>query len=36
MKNEKYTLHEVKTAAEKRAWIDFPKQGLYKDYPNWV
>lgn len=36
MSNVKYTLHEVVTPADKRAWIDFPKQGLYKDYPNWV
>lgn len=36
MSNKKYTLHEVTTPADKRAWIDFPKQGLYRDYPNWV
>jgi hypothetical protein len=36
MSNKKYTLQEVKSAAEKQAWLDFPKKGLYKAYPNWV
>ncbi|MBQ1951414.1 MAG: hypothetical protein II345_00505, partial [Alistipes sp.] len=36
MSNKKYTLQEVQSAAEKQAWLDFPKKGLYKAYPNWV
>ena len=36
MSNKKYTLQEVKSAADKQAWLDFPKKGLYKAYPNWV
>ena len=31
-----YTLCEVLTPSDRRAWIDFPKKGLYKEYPNWV
>ena len=36
MNTKKYTLHEVTTPRDVRAWIDFPKKGLYKEYPNWV
>lgn len=36
MDTKKYTLHEVTTPRDVRAWIDFPKKGLYKEYPNWV
>lgn len=36
MSTKKYTLHEVTTPRDVRAWIDFPKKGLYKEYPNWV
>lgn len=35
MKNPKYTLIEVKTARDERAFLDLPKR-LYKDEPNWV
>lgn len=36
MNTKKYTLHEVTAPRDVRAWIDFPKKGLYKEYPNWV
>lgn len=36
MNTKKYTLHEVTTPRDVHAWIDFPKKGLYKEYPNWV
>ncbi len=36
MNHVKYHLEEVTTPALSRAWIDFPKQGLYHNYPNWV
>lgn len=36
MTKQKYTLVEVTTSRDVRRWLDFPKQGLYSDYPNWV
>lgn len=36
MSEQKYRLEEVQTPQQKRAWLDFPKQGLYRAYPNWV
>ena len=35
MNTPKHTLHEVCTAADRRAWIDLPKR-LYRDCPQWV
>ena len=36
MSTTKYHLEEVTTRSQERRWIDFPKQGLYNEYPNWV
>lgn len=30
------SLEVVTTPAQIREWLDFPKKGLYADYPNWV
>ena len=35
MNKPNHTLHEVRTAADERAWLDLPKR-LYRDCANWV